>query len=259
MTLAEIVRRQGEMRVEDLAQVLGVSAVTIRSDLNYLEEQGLLIRSFGKALATNQLTPKFNREQATPNKAHTALMLRTVANLVQDDGPLLIGQGNLVKQIIPLLNCLHDLQLILCDIDAIALARQCLDGKINLLAGTLGADGSTLGGPKLIQSLKCELVDTYLCEAKAIDVKGNLIIDERSSSEFTQAALIHARQTITFIHSHNMAHTTFTESANLSIARIGTIAFSERPDIGCRELLTRLGFRLHPGPTGTFIFKQSQV
>ncbi len=49
LQIADLVRKHGEITVEDLSRLLGVSSVTIRSDLNYLEEQGYLMRSAGKA------------------------------------------------------------------------------------------------------------------------------------------------------------------------------------------------------------------
>ena len=40
LDIAEIVRKNGEIKVDDLAEMLAVSGVTIRNDLNYLEQQG---------------------------------------------------------------------------------------------------------------------------------------------------------------------------------------------------------------------------
>src|SRR5260221_12883121 len=49
LQIVDVVRKDGEARVEDLSAQLGVSTVTIRSDLNYLEQQGYVVRAFGKA------------------------------------------------------------------------------------------------------------------------------------------------------------------------------------------------------------------
>ena len=50
LDIAEIVRKQGEVKVDELSELLNVSGVTIRQDLNYLEQQGYLKRSFGGAI-----------------------------------------------------------------------------------------------------------------------------------------------------------------------------------------------------------------
>ena len=46
LDIVEIVRKQGEVKVDELSDMLRVSNVTIRQDLTYLEQQGYLKRSF---------------------------------------------------------------------------------------------------------------------------------------------------------------------------------------------------------------------
>ncbi|WP_348226345.1 DeoR family transcriptional regulator, partial [Salmonella enterica] len=54
MDIAEIVSKNGEIKVDDLAEMLSFSGVTIRNALNYLEQLGYLYRSFGGAIYTAQ-------------------------------------------------------------------------------------------------------------------------------------------------------------------------------------------------------------
>src|SRR5215470_11855256 len=61
LAIVDLVRKDGEARVDDLSARLGVSSVTIRSDLNYLEGQGYVVRAFGKA--------KYNPALQTGNHA----------------------------------------------------------------------------------------------------------------------------------------------------------------------------------------------
>ena len=49
LQIVELVRKRGEVSVDELSQAFDVSSVTIRSDLSYLEAQRYLVRSFGKA------------------------------------------------------------------------------------------------------------------------------------------------------------------------------------------------------------------
>jgi DeoR family transcriptional regulator of aga operon len=45
------IKENGKVRVEELSHQFGVSSVTIRNDLNYLEKKGLIDRVYGGALA----------------------------------------------------------------------------------------------------------------------------------------------------------------------------------------------------------------
>ncbi|XOA55272.1 DeoR family transcriptional regulator [Escherichia coli] len=43
-------RQQGSVQVNDLSALYGVSTVTIRNDLAFLEKQGIAVRAYGGAL-----------------------------------------------------------------------------------------------------------------------------------------------------------------------------------------------------------------
>ncbi|MBP5163503.1 MAG: DeoR/GlpR transcriptional regulator, partial [Spirochaetales bacterium] len=51
-TIRELISRDGSVRVGELSKELGVTAVTIRSDLAALEEEGFLQRMNGGAIMT---------------------------------------------------------------------------------------------------------------------------------------------------------------------------------------------------------------
>ena len=82
LDIAEIVRKNGEIKVDDLAEMLAVSGVTIRNDLNYLEQQGYLKRSFGGAIYTSQAGTPIALAQEAPvvtDKALETEMARQIA------------------------------------------------------------------------------------------------------------------------------------------------------------------------------------
>ncbi|MGH7160060.1 MAG: DeoR family transcriptional regulator, partial [Acetobacteraceae bacterium] len=116
LKIADWIRQHGQMRVDELSAALAVSTVTIRSDLNYLEEQGLLLRSFGKAIAAKVA----RRPAGEPLAKSLALpMVRLASRLIEADDALLVGHGALPLQIIPLLTELSGLILVLAALDAV--------------------------------------------------------------------------------------------------------------------------------------------
>jgi DeoR/GlpR family transcriptional regulator of sugar metabolism len=68
------VQRAGRASVADLSQAFGVSEVTIRTDLQMLADQGLLVRTHGGAIPANRLSPELSlalrRQQQTLAKDH---------------------------------------------------------------------------------------------------------------------------------------------------------------------------------------------
>ena len=78
--LDKIVSTPG-IRVEELAELFGVSAITIRRDLQFLEDQNLLTRYYGGASPKNQ---KHLPEEEDDEEMYRDMFARYVGTLVYD-------------------------------------------------------------------------------------------------------------------------------------------------------------------------------
>ena len=96
LRIVELVRKRGEVSVDELATAFDVSSVTIRSDLNYLEQQRYLIRAFGKARYVAQ-RPGENllaREPSSATRqAADMAIARMAADFIDDHASAFIGAG----------------------------------------------------------------------------------------------------------------------------------------------------------------------
>ena len=92
--ILEILRRDGQVRVSQLSEALGATVVTIRSDLDALEQDGYLERTQGGAIQTmkNYYNLEFQRrkQEHMENKKTIAA---AAAGLVQDGDTLFINSG----------------------------------------------------------------------------------------------------------------------------------------------------------------------
>ena len=145
LDIAEIVRKNGEIKVDDLAEMLAVSGVTIRNDLNYLEQQGYLKRSFGGAIYTAQpvrasVTQDMSLVQEWDRSAELELA-KQVARLVADEDSLFLGAGVVPRKALPFLGESRELRL-------------AFNGEIVLLGVTLDRSGQRLEGEIAIQSIQ---------------------------------------------------------------------------------------------------------
>ena len=144
LDIAEIVRKNGEIKVDDLAEMLAVSGVTIRNDLNYLEQQGYLKRSFGGAIYTAQAGAPVAMTREAPavrDKALETEMARQVAAQIEDGETLFLGQGSILRKVIPFLANREEHCLLLNDLGHVALAQEFLNGETVLLGGVLSGQG----------------------------------------------------------------------------------------------------------------------
>lgn len=59
-SILELLRENPTVRVDELAKRMGVSLITIRRDLQYLEEQKLLVRFYGGTQVADRETAEKN-------------------------------------------------------------------------------------------------------------------------------------------------------------------------------------------------------
>jgi DeoR family transcriptional regulator of aga operon len=98
-TILKALTEQGSVQVNELVKQLGVSAVTIRSDLSKLESQGLAIRSHGGAMPartppTEHTVPQkdaINHDQKERIGALAASMVKPGDNVIIDSGTTTIS------------------------------------------------------------------------------------------------------------------------------------------------------------------------
>ena len=92
--ILEILRRDGQVRVAHLSETLGATVVTIRSDLDALEQDGYLERTQGGAIQTmkNYYNLEFQRRKQEHMENKNAIAA-AAAGLVRDGDTLFINSG----------------------------------------------------------------------------------------------------------------------------------------------------------------------
>lgn len=89
--IIEILTQKRKVEVATLAAELKVSKVTIRKDLNFLEEQGLLKHAHGYAVLAD---PEDLKVRLTLNYAEKAKIAEEAAQLVHDGDTIMIESGS---------------------------------------------------------------------------------------------------------------------------------------------------------------------
>ncbi|EPH2694966.1 DeoR family transcriptional regulator [Klebsiella aerogenes] len=76
-------RQQGSVQVNDLAEAYGVSTVTIRNDLAFLEKQGIAVRAYGGALICDSHTPGIEPSVEDKSALNTAIKRQIASAAVE--------------------------------------------------------------------------------------------------------------------------------------------------------------------------------
>jgi DeoR/GlpR family transcriptional regulator of sugar metabolism len=99
-TILEVVRERHAVRVSTLSELLGVSEVTVRRDLEDLEHRGLLERTHGGAISTQRLGVEQPYLEAFERNAPEKLAIgRAAAELVQPGDTIFLNGGTTTFQV----------------------------------------------------------------------------------------------------------------------------------------------------------------
>jgi DeoR/GlpR family transcriptional regulator of sugar metabolism len=255
LEIADRIRRHGSMRVETLSAELGVSAVTIRGDLSYLEEQGLILRTNGRARPAAPDRPAPERPRASA--ATLRPLLLDAAALAAEARSLLVGPGPVPAQLLPFLPPDPHRSVILCSLEALPVATTCLDGPLHLLGGRVLGDGVGLDGPEAVQALSFYRPDLFVLFGTGVAGQ-RLLIPHEPPGTLHLAALRQAARTMALLLPQGRSRPD--RSAGLDLDALDHLLLpADMPPASLRELarqLEPLGFGRDQAAYGSIHFRK---
>ncbi len=98
LRILDILKDKGSVSVDELAEALDVSAVTIRRDLDVLDQRGFLVRTHGGALPMNQRVEQVPERQFNEKDILNVMEKKRIAEkaveLVQDGEIIFMNSGS---------------------------------------------------------------------------------------------------------------------------------------------------------------------
>ncbi|KGQ70933.1 transcriptional regulator [Chelonobacter oris] len=173
--IVQLVNTQGSLRVETLAQLCAVSSVTIRSDLSYLQKQGLLVRSHGFALPNNrmirELSIKEKRNQHTEIKS---LIGQAAVKLIHDGESVILDSGTTTKEIAANMQHLNNVVVMTSGLD-VAMELVAADGvQVRMPGGMLRKNALSFSGHSAEKSLENYVFDKVFLGVDGYDLKSGI-------------------------------------------------------------------------------------
>ena len=165
--------RGEEVAVDVLARQLKVSSMTIRRDLEQLESQGDIIRTYGGAALTQRLTFEFSfRDQQNNNYAQKQAIAQQAVAMVQDGRVVMLDTGTTTLQIAQALVGKQDVTLITTSLAIVSKVQFAPGIKVVLLGGFLRRGSPDIHGPLAEQNIEQFKTDIAFMGADAIDDQG---------------------------------------------------------------------------------------
>ncbi len=149
-TILKLLAERGTLSVSHLSKELGVSEVTIRSDLKDLEERGLLSRSRGGA------HPALHQgfvERLHQNVEQKARIARAAAELVRDGDTIMIEAGTTTALVVRHLLGKRDVHVVTNSTLVLSYARLNPALQITLTGGEFRRETESMVGPVALRTL----------------------------------------------------------------------------------------------------------
>ena len=152
--ILEIIRAKGTVRVSALSDLLGVSELTIRRDLENLEQEGFLERTHGGAVSNRRISlePLFS-EKHRLQLVEKDQIGAAAASRIKDGETVFIHSGSTTLHIFKHLTNKHNLRLITSNASALT-EFQNLDAELILIGGVYREQSNSLVGSLAIASLQ---------------------------------------------------------------------------------------------------------
>jgi DeoR family fructose operon transcriptional repressor len=185
---------QGRVRISELVTLMNVSEPTIRKDLSALEQQRLLRRTHGGAIAIRpQFEPTIDDRSALHREAKDLIAKACLAEIAPGDS-IYLDSGTTVQRIADMLDQKHVNVLTNALGVATALAEKPTI-RHTLVGGTVRPLGGTLVGPVAIDTLSRFTVNVAFISASGFAEDGISVADV-ADAQVKQAAIDRARRVI---------------------------------------------------------------
>lgn len=196
--ILEIIERSGKVEVEQLANILGVSVMTVRRDLTQLDNLGFLERVHGGALLLQQKRggeelPVFERSrEKTEIKERIG---RAVAGLINDHEKIFLGSGSTTAAIASALLHHRNLTVFTNAINISNILMASPQIRVAVLGGFLRRSELSLIGYFAENALRGLQVDKLVIGIRGIDpIKG--LTSDNIEELITDQAIMNISKTI---------------------------------------------------------------
>ncbi|MEQ8580365.1 MAG: transcriptional repressor AgaR [Marinoscillum sp.] len=170
------INSEGQVYVDELSAKFGVSEVTIRNDLDQLEQKSLLIRARGGAMKIEgRVGVDYNlSEKDKINYQEKVRIGRAAAKLIKNSEIVLIDSGTTTAEMVKNLTDIEDLTVITNALNIATLLISHPGVNLTIPGGYLRKNSQSLVGPLAERSLKNFYVDKAFLGVDGFDTKTGL-------------------------------------------------------------------------------------
>lgn len=240
LQIDEMIRREGEVSVDELAMRFDVSTETIRRDLSLLAEDGRVQKVHGGARRPRLIAEGSFSERLGTAATAKARIGRRLGDAVEAGETLFIDTGSTTLAAAETLAAIPGLTIITnsCRL-AERLVQSGSDAAIYLLGGHYGGDNAQTTGAAALEQLRGFRADRAVITVAAIDPASGAMDASHDEAQVARAMIGNARSLTVLADATKFGrHAAF---AVCTCAEIDLIISDGQLDKGHKEALTNMG------------------
>ncbi|MBS1806081.1 MAG: DeoR/GlpR transcriptional regulator [Acidobacteria bacterium] len=217
-TILTGLRENGSVSVDDLSRDLGVTVVTIRRDLDLLEQKGLLSRTHGGAVPIDPLFYEpFKKDRSFQAQLQRQASEKrriglAAANMIVEGETIAVTPGTTTVEIIRGIPLNSKITVVTNTANIAMELSKRKDVNVFVTGGHLRGDWFSLVGPTAARSLENLMIHTVFIGADGIDAQWGLTCLNSDEADLNGTMVAHSRRHIAVVD-----HTKFGVVANFRI------------------------------------------
>jgi len=198
-------QRDGSVSVEQLSERLEISVVTVRRDLDLLEQKGLLRRTHGGAVSIEPLfyepfkNDRSFQAQVERFAQEKRRIGRAAAGLIGRGETIALTPGTTTSEVIRGLPLNHDITVVTNTVNVAMELSKRKDLKIFVTGGHLRGDWFSLVGPTAVNSLSQLLITTAFIGSDGLDVKSGASCFSPDEAHLNPVMVKHSRRRVAVV------------------------------------------------------------
>lgn len=170
--IIEIVGKKGKIQVEELANLLQVSSMTVRRDLTSLEEKGILERVHGAAVMKKETEYSQKIEKQMAEKQAIA---EICVGKIKSGDTIFLDAGTTTLEIAKRILDIPNLIIVTNDIDIAFLVHQCSNLEVMCCGGSIQKETGSIFGVFANQMMNHIQLDKAFIGAASINYQYNVL------------------------------------------------------------------------------------
>ncbi|HLR90039.1 MAG TPA: transcriptional repressor AgaR [Balneolaceae bacterium] len=217
-SIIQLIRKDGKVRVDNLAEQFDVSSVTIRNDLDFLEKKGILHRTHGGALIRKNVyeDPTLEEKQKLFQKEKQRIGEKAV-ELINDGDSILLDSGTTAMEIAYRLTDKKNLTVMTNALNIGLKLGAHENLNVMLTGGLLRKESFSLVGPEAEATIGNYYFDKLFLGVDGLDIKFGLTTPNPMEAQLNRTMVDRAQQVIAIADSSKFGRHSFSYICDVDV------------------------------------------